>query len=134
MFHLWPQGRIVRLCVLGLGALLAVDLGYNGAFAAFAAYFGDTAGAGAKRQLILGCTYGLLGFGALLAAFIAAGPHRRAVQFLIEVQEEMVRVTWPKPGELWRSTLVVAVGIAVLAGVVYLSDLALLSGLNYIQK
>lgn len=134
MFHLWPQGRIVRICVIALAALFAVDLGYNGAYAAFGTWMGDAAGSGATRQLILGILYGTLAAAALATGLIAAGPHRRAVQFLIEVQDEMTKVTWPKGGELWRSTLVVAVAITVLAGLVWLSDLALISGLNYIQK
>ncbi len=134
MFHLWPQGRIVRICVIALGALFALDLGYNGAYAAFGTWSGDAAGAGAARQLILGILYASLASAAMLAGLIAAGPHKRAVQFLIEVQDEMTKVTWPKGSELWRSTLVIAVAIAVLAGLVWLSDLALISGLHFIQK
>jgi preprotein translocase subunit SecE len=134
MFHLWPQGRIVRLCVIGLGLLFAADLGYNGAYAAFGTWAGDAAGSGALRQLILGIIYAVLAAGALLAGLVAAGPHKQAVKFLIEVQDEMFKVTWPKGGELWRSTLVIALAIAVLAGLVWLSDLALISGLNFIQK
>ena len=134
MFYLWPQGRIVRICVMVLGALLAVDLGYNGAYAAFGTWAGDTAGSGAVRQLVLGIIYATLATAALAIALIAAGPHKRAVQFLIEVQDEMTKVTWPKLSELWRSTLVVALAIAVLAGVVFLTDLALFGGLEFIQK
>ncbi|HAT11944.1 MAG TPA: preprotein translocase subunit SecE [Planctomycetes bacterium] len=134
MFYQWPQGRIVRICVMVLGALIAADMGYNGAYAAFATYGGDAAGSGATRQLILGITYGVLALASLLTGLIAAGPHQKAVQFLIEVQDEMTKVTWPKGGELWRSTLVVGVAITIIAGLVWLSDLALISGLNYIQK
>lgn len=134
MFHLWPQGRVVRICVMVLGALIAADLGYTGAYAAFATYAGDAAGSGATRQLILGGLYGTLALAALLIGLVAAGPHKRAVQFLIEVQDEMSKVTWPKGGELWRSTLVVALAIAVLAGVVFLTDLGLFHSLELIQK
>ena len=134
LFHLWPQGRIVRICVMVLGALIAADLGYAGAYAAFATYSGDAAGAGASRQLTLGIIYGVLSLGALLTGLIAAGPHKVAVQFLIEVEDEMTKVTWPKMGELWRSTLVVALAIAVIAGIVFLTDLALFNGLELIQK
>ncbi len=134
MFHLWPQGRVVRICVMLLGAMLALDLGYAGAYAAFATYAGDAAGSGAVRQLTLGIVYGLLALGALLTGVISAGPHPKAVQFLIEVQDEMSKITWPKMGELWRSTLVVAFGIAVIAGIVFLTDLALYHGLDFIQK
>ena len=134
MFHLWPQGRIVRICVMVLAALIAADLGYTGAYAAFATYGGDAAGSGAVRQLTLGIVYGVLALAALVIGLGAAGPHPRAVQFLIEVQDEMTKVTWPKGGELWRSTLVVALGIAVIAGIVFLTDLALFNGLDFIQK
>lgn len=126
MFHLWPQGRIVRIAVLVLALLAAIDLGYTGAYAAFSAYGAESlGGAGGMRQLALGILYAVLALAALVVGFVAAGPHRRAVQFLIEVQEEMHRVTWPKPGELWRSTLLVAVAIACLAGLVFLTDLGL---------
>ncbi len=134
MFHLWPQGRIVRICVMVLAALIAADLGYTGAYAAFATYGGDAAGSGAVRQLTLGIVYGVLALAALVVGLGAAGPHPKAVQFLIEVQDEMTKVTWPKGGELWRSTLVVALGIAVIAGIVFLTDLALFHGLDFIQK
>jgi len=130
MFHLWPQGRLVRICVMVLGTLIAADLGYTGAYAAFAGY-SDT---GANRQLILGIVYGVLALASFGAGLIAAGPHKVAVQFLIEVQDEMTKVVWPKIGELWRSTLVVAVGIAVIAGIVFLTDLGLYKGLELIQK
>ncbi|MCS6970164.1 MAG: preprotein translocase subunit SecE [Planctomycetota bacterium] len=123
MFYLWPQGRIVRIAVVVLAALIAVDLGYSGSYAAWRAYAeGD---AGGVRQLVLAVLYGVLALTALIVGIVAAGPHRRAVQFLIEVQEEMQRVTWPTGSELWRSTLVVAVAIACLAGLVFLTDLAL---------
>lgn len=134
MFHLWPQGRIVRICVMVLAALIAADLGYTGAYAAFATYGGDAAGSGAVRQLTLGIVYGVLALAALVIGIGAAGPHPKAVQFLIEVQDEMTKVTWPKGAELWRSTLVVALGIAVIAGIVFLTDLALFHGLDSIQK
>jgi preprotein translocase subunit SecE len=43
---------------------------------------------------------------------------RHAVSnILIEVQDEMTKVVWPKTGELWRSTLVVAVGIALIGSI-----------------
>jgi preprotein translocase SecE subunit len=133
MFHLWPQGRIVRICVMALGALIALDLGYNGAYSAFGTW-ADPSGGRALSQLVLGIVYGALALAALAVGFGAAGPHKRAVQFLIEVQDEMTKVTWPKSNELVRSTLMVAVAIAVLAGVVFLTDLALFHGLEFIQK
>jgi len=119
---------------MALGAVIAADLGYTGAYAAFATYSGDAAGSGAGRQMVLGIVYAILALASLFAGLIAAGPHKRAVQFLVEVEDEMTKVVWPKTGELWRSTLVIAVAIAVIAGIVFLTDLALFKGLELIQK
>jgi preprotein translocase SecE subunit len=134
MFHLWPQGRIVRICILALAVMIAVDLGLNGAYASFNVWMDAQDPVAARRQLILGIIYATIGCAALVAGFIAAGPHKRAVQFLIEVEDEMTKVEWPALSQLWRSTLVIAVAIAVLAGIVFLTDLALLGGLEFIQK
>ncbi len=130
MFHLWPQGRILRICVMVLAGIIAADIAGNGAYGGIAAWAAD----GSQRQLILGIVYAVLALAVALAGLIAAGPHRQAVAFLISVQEEMARVTWPKVGELWRSTLVIAVAIAVIAGVVFFADFVLLGGLDQILK
>lgn len=132
MFHLWPQGRIVRICVIALGVILAADLA-TGAVSGFQNAH-ELEGSGARRQLILGGLYAILSLGALLVGLISAGPHKRAVAFLIEVQDEMTKVEWPKLGDLWRRTLVVALAIVVIAGVVLITDLALYGGIDYIQK
>lgn len=132
MFHLWPQGRIVRIAVIALAVIMAADLA-TGCVSGFQAAR-DIEGSGARRQIVLGVFYGLLSLAALLSGLIAAGPHKKAVGFLIEVQDEMTKVEWPKPGELWRRTLVVALAIAVIAGIVLLTDLALYGGLEFIQK
>ena len=134
MFHLWPQGRVVRICVMVLGALIAADLAYHGAYGSLTTAFDPQAGTGARRQLILGSVYAILALVSLAAGLITAGPHKRAVQFLIDVQEEMTKVEWPQPGQLWRSTLVVALAITVIAGIVFITDLALYHGLEFIQK
>ena len=135
MFHLWPQGRIVRISVLVLAVLLAFDLAYNGAYSSLSVWsLHQGEAASGRGQLIQGILYAVLGLAALLAGVIAAGPHKRAVQFLIEVEDEMTKVDWPKPGDLWRRTLVVAVALAVVTGIVLLTDLALVTGLDFIQK
>jgi preprotein translocase SecE subunit len=131
MLHLWPRGRIVRICVMVLGGLIAADLGYFGAWGAFGAYLAQTEGGG-RGQLILGCVYAACALASLVIGLVAAGFHKRAVEFLIQVEDEMIKVTWPKPNELWRSTLVIALAIAVIAGIVFLADLGLYKGLKSI--
>jgi preprotein translocase SecE subunit len=46
---------------------------------------------------------------------VGAGFHHKAVEFLIEVEQEMVKVEWPKANVLVRSTLIIAVAIVVMA-------------------
>jgi preprotein translocase SecE subunit len=129
----WPQGRVIRTICLILALVVAADLGYTGAYAKITASVGDTSNAQAHlRQLALGIFFAVASLSALIAGFIAAGFNHKSVEFLIEVEQEMVRVEWPKPNTLVRSTLVIAVAIAILAGVIFLSDLILLNLLNYL--
>ncbi len=107
----WPQGRIVRIVCLLLTALVTFDLAYNGAYGPL------TAGEGAK-QLVIGIMFCVLAFAALVTGLVAAGFHQKAVDFLIEVEQEMVRVEWPATNVLIRSTLIIAVAIAVMAVVI----------------
>ncbi|WP_231956527.1 preprotein translocase subunit SecE [Posidoniimonas polymericola] len=50
--------------------------------------------------------------------------------FLISVEAEMNKVTWPKRGELWRASVVVILTIFVLAALLYLYDLVWSNLLN----
>lgn len=43
--------------------------------------------------------------------------------FLISVEAEMNKVSWPAKGELWRASIVVILTIFVLAAVLFLYDL-----------
>ena len=104
----WPQGRIVRIICLILTMLVTFDLAYNGAYGPL------TAGEGTK-QLVIGIVFCALAFSALVAGLVTAGFHSKSVDFLIEVEQEMVRVEWPKSNVLIRSTLIIAVAIAVMA-------------------
>jgi preprotein translocase subunit SecE len=45
--------------------------------------------------------------------------------FLISVEVEMNKVSWPRRGELYRASLVVMLVIFVMAGLLYFYDLAL---------
>jgi preprotein translocase subunit SecE len=47
----------------------------------------------------------------------------RFADFLIAVEAEMAKVSWPTRSELFRSTLVVLVTIAILSTVLYAYDL-----------
>jgi preprotein translocase SecE subunit len=111
----WPQGRVIRTICLILSALVASDLGYNGAYGQLSVYYTPD---GALKQLALGIFFSVLAGAAVIAGLVTAGFHHRAVDFLIEVEQEMVKVEWPKGNALVRSTLVVALGVAILAFII----------------
>jgi preprotein translocase SecE subunit len=107
----WPQGRVIRTICLLLTLLVVADLGYHGVWANFGA--SDTTSQ--NKQMILGGFFAVLCLGALVGGLVAAGFHPKAVDFLIEVELEMTKVEWPKGGNLVRSTLIIAVAIAIMA-------------------
>ena len=112
----WPQGRVIRTICLLLTLIVVADLGYNGAYGPYNFYLTAGAGAeGATRQLVIGVLFTVLALGAFGAGLISIGFHQRAVDFLIEVEQEMVRVEWPTTPVLIRSTLIIAVAIVVMA-------------------
>jgi preprotein translocase SecE subunit len=112
----WPQGRVIRIICLLLTAVVAADLAYNGAYGPFNYYLSIGAGGeGATKNLIMGSVFAVLALAALISGLVSAGFHSRAVDFLIEVEQEMVRVEWPTFPVLVRSTLIIAVAIVVMA-------------------
>lgn len=128
----WPQGRVIRTIGFLLALLICVDLAYNGAWGRFAAYQSATEASAGTRQLILAAIFGVFTVAAAVAALVGIGFHKKAVDFLIEVEQEMVKVEWPKWDSLWRSTLIIAVAVAVLAAVIFGIDGLILWTLNKI--
>ncbi len=126
----WPQGRLIRTIGFILAALICADLAYNGGYGRYAAYTSATEAAAGTRQLILSVIFSVLAAAAAIAATVAIGFHRQAVDFLIEVEHEMTKVEWPKWDSLWRSTLIIAVAVTVLAIVIFGIDGAILWFLN----
>lgn len=128
----WPQGRVIRTIGFLLALLICADLAYNGAWGRFAAYQSATEAAAGTRQLILAGIFGAMTLAAAIAALVGIGFHKKAVEFLIEVEQEMVKVEWPKWDSLWRSTLIIAIAVAVLAAIIFGIDGLLLWTLNKI--
>ncbi len=110
----WPQGRLVRSVSLLLTVLIMIDLGYHGAYGPLSSYFEGGTGA-TTRHLAEGAFFSVLALAALVTGLVAVGYHQRAVDFLIEVEEEMSKVEWPKGGALVKSTLIIAVAIVIMA-------------------
>lgn len=118
----WPQGRVIRTISMIVALIIAADLAYNGAWANAGAYFSKTETQGSLPQLIVGSIYALLALIALVGGLIAIGFRPASVDFLIEVEQEMTRVTWPTSRELVRSTTVIALMIVMLTVVILLVD------------
>ena len=114
----WPQGRVIRTICLILALVVAADLGYTGAYSKIAATLEPGHQDAQLRQLVLGIVFAVAAFGALIGGLIAAGFHPKSVDFLIEVEQEMVKVEWPQPNTLVRSTVVIAVAMCLLAAVI----------------
>jgi preprotein translocase SecE subunit len=129
----WPQGRLVRSVCLLLTVLIGIDLGYHGAYGPLSVYFEGGTGAIAKN-LAVGIFFCVLTFAALVTGLVAAGFHQRAVDFLIEVEEEMTKVEWPKGGALMKSTLIIAVAIVVMAVLILGVDFINISFLDFFRK
>lgn len=118
MLHRWPQGRIIRTVLMILLLLVVADLVWEGAVGHFGAM--DQARA---LNLSLGIFYALLAAAALGAGSWLIGFHPTAVAFVIEVEQEMVRVTWPTRPEVIRKTVAISIIAFFLALVIYFSDL-----------
>lgn len=120
MLYRWPQGRIMRVIVLVAVLLMALDLGLHawGQYNAWA-----TATDRDATNLIY---MGLLGgFGAIVLVYgvLAVAVLPKPAQFLIEVEQEMARVTWPSRTDLIRSTILIALLSVILAVIIAIVDL-----------
>jgi preprotein translocase SecE subunit len=120
----WPQGRVIRIICLILAAVVFADLAYNGGYARFEAY--RQGGEASTRQLAIAIGFAVFAGLSLLIGLIAVGFHKTAVDFLIEVEQEMVKVEWPKTDVLWKSTVVIALTIVVLSGIIFGMDALIL--------
>ncbi|MBA3683934.1 MAG: preprotein translocase subunit SecE [Planctomycetes bacterium] len=129
----WPQGRLIRVIALLVVLVVAGDLAWTGSYAQFSTYFGADGG-GNVRQLVLGIVFTVLALGVLIGGIAAAGFVAKSADFLIEVEQEMVRVTWPTGPDLVRSTIVIAVMIIVLGIGIFAVDWVNLHLLEYLLQ
>jgi preprotein translocase SecE subunit len=117
----WPQGRIIRtICILATLAI-AVDLGIE-AYTRFNTYFTPSATPVDWHYLAIACVAGVLSLAVLIAGLVAVGFKHRSVDFLIEVEQEMTRVTWPTGRALVQSTIWIAVMVVILTAVIFAWD------------
>jgi preprotein translocase subunit SecE len=105
------QGRIARQ--MTLLAIMAV-------FAIAGWRMSDAGGTVTTKFLV---PLAVTGLGAWIAFRIVNIP--RFADFLISVEAEMNKVSWPSRGELYRASLVVIVVIFLLTGILFVYDLIL---------
>ncbi|MEO1617000.1 MAG: preprotein translocase subunit SecE [Planctomycetota bacterium] len=106
------QGRIVRqLTALAIGLVVAL-----GCYALYTSLSGSSVGNG----VAVGVPAALLLSGLWLAYRLTQWP--RFADFLIAVEAEMKKVTWPSRDEVKRASIVVVVMIVILAVSLFLFD------------
>ncbi len=110
--------------------VVCADLAFNGGYARYEAY---KQGDGSVRQLALAIFFAVASTAVLISGLVAVGFHHRAVEFLIEVEQEMVKVEWPKTDVLWKSTIVIALAIIILSALIFGIDAALLWLLDHLR-
>jgi preprotein translocase subunit SecE len=120
-FYKRSQGRIARQATFGAISLI-VALGawslsnYLGAFASDHQNWTDT-----QRNLVrYFIPLGVLAVGLWASFRIVQIP--TFAEFLISVENEMNKVSWPSRGELFRASLVVILVIFFLAGILFAYD------------
>lgn len=124
MLYRWPQGRVIRTICAVLVVIIAVDMlseawGTYSAWDASRIESSDPVGPG---LLIHAAVFGLLGLGVAVYGLLAVGFLKRPAQFLIEVEGEMTRVTWPKRNEVVRATIIIGIMTVVMAFLLFLID------------
>ncbi|MDA3959298.1 MAG: preprotein translocase subunit SecE [Planctomycetota bacterium] len=121
MLYRWPQGRVIRTIFLVLSIAIAVDLGWKGAWAQYVAYDNQQQ----ITSLVGAIIFGVLAAVSFFGGIAAIGFVPKTAQFMIEVEQEMARVTWPGRPEVVRATIIITIMTIVLALIIFLVDLTL---------
>lgn len=106
------QGRVVRQVAFGVIALLSALAAYQ---FSNVGWFMSVTGSGRSLGLV-----GLVLLGLWIAFRVVNVP--RFADFLISVEAEMNKVSWPSKTELWRATAVVIFVIFALSFILFLFD------------
>ena len=121
MIHAWPKGRVIRTILAAAAIGIGIDFGWD-AYGKYQAWSnaGDTEGIWAALVTFIVFTICAVAafFGGLYAVLIK----KRSADFLIEVEREMTRVTWPGRADVIRSTIVIAVITVIMALLIFAVD------------
>jgi len=122
MFYRWPQGRIIRTILLVLTLLVAGDLAWNGAWGNIQAARNPAEVLSTTAFWVYGIILGSLALAVVIGGLLCIGFLHRTVDFLIEVEHEMARVTWPGRSEVVRATIVISIMTVVLSLLIFAVD------------
>ena len=120
MIYEWPKGSIIRVVLAIVAGVVAVDF----AIAAWGGYDAWQASTQQDRGMLLvsPIVYAMLAVGLGLGGLFAVLVHPKSGQFLIEVQKELAKVTWPTRPDVIRSTIIIAILTVILAVAIFAVD------------
>lgn len=120
MIYEWPKGSIIRVVLAIVAGVVAVDF----AIAAWGGYGAWQASTQQDRGMLLvsPIVYAVLGVAVGLGGLFAVLVHPKSGQFLIEVQKELAKVTWPSRSDVIRSTIIIAILTVILAVAIFAVD------------
>jgi preprotein translocase SecE subunit len=130
----WPHGRVIRTICLIMILLITADIAHAGAYGKLVTWHSNPQAKGALAYLIVGIVFALISLATLVGGVFSVGFQPRSVDFLIEVEGEMQRVEWPKPDNLVKSTLVIALAIVVLTLLILAVDWGNLYFINLVRS
>lgn len=120
MVYRIDQGRILRVILFLLLILISGYILWEG-FSALNVFLKPSA-TDTLHSLVRSITNLVIGSFVLIGGMIAIWIHPRSAQFLIEVEGEMTRVIWPTGKDTTRFTIILAIMVAVLAGLIFVID------------
>lgn len=121
MVYRIDQGRILRVILFLLLILASGYVLWSGG-SALKVYLANTHAEAATHHLVTAIENLVIGSLVLIGGLIAIWVHPRSAQFLIEVEGEMTRVIWPTGKDTTRFTIILAIMVAVLAGLIFVID------------
>jgi preprotein translocase subunit SecE len=127
------QGRVARQATFAALAVI-IALGAWALSDYLGGYVSQHTEWSAARRNVVHYVIPLLVLGAGVWASFRIVQMPNFADFLISVEGEMNKVSWPSRGELFRASLVVILVIFFLAGLLFFYDLALTEILKFIER
>jgi preprotein translocase SecE subunit len=121
MLYEWPKGRILRTVLLVVTLAIAVDFGRSAWGSLYPALSGSP-NAPALVTQVWGWIFAAIAVVVFAIGFYLIGFRPSTAKYLIEVEAEVTKVTWPKHREIVRSTAIIAILTAAMGVAIWLID------------